>query len=162
MASSIRGPAVWVGSSTGITACRLRELFRIRQVPRLVFANACFSSAAGHISTSPDDHVGQRKRLVGIARALFARGIPNFIGTGWKSTTPTHASVPTGSTLTSSDSINPMVVQPLSIALSRHQRLAARRRRSRIRFQEGFVDLGRLPALRASGGSTPSAVAAIC
>src|SRR5262249_12695544 len=30
------------------------------------------------------DHGEQQKRLVGVAKAFFARGIPNFIGTGWE------------------------------------------------------------------------------
>lgn len=54
-----------------------KEIFRVRQVPRLVFANACFSAAT-------NDYNEQRKHMTGIAQAFFARGIPNFIGTGWK------------------------------------------------------------------------------
>ena len=60
-----------------------QEIFRVRQVPRLVFANACFSSAT---PDNPDARVPlseERKRLVGMARAFFDRGIPNFIGAGW-------------------------------------------------------------------------------
>lgn len=53
------------------------EIFRVRQVPRLVFANACFSAATS-------DQNEQRGHLVGLAHAFFARGIPNFIGTGWQ------------------------------------------------------------------------------
>jgi CHAT domain/Peptidase family C25 len=52
------------------------EIFRVRQVPRLVFANACFSATT--------DHAEQRGQLVGLAQAFFARGIPNFIGAGWQ------------------------------------------------------------------------------
>jgi hypothetical protein len=54
-----------------------KEIFRVRQVPRLVFANACFSAVT-------NDHREQREHLVGLAKAFFARGIPNFIGTGWQ------------------------------------------------------------------------------
>ena len=45
----------------------------MRQVPRLVFANACFSA----VTTNQNE---QRGQLVGLAQAFFARGIPNYIG----------------------------------------------------------------------------------
>ena len=61
-----------------------QEIFRVRQVPRLVFANACFSAWASDGSRAELEHGQQRKCLVGVARAFFARGIPNFIGTGWQ------------------------------------------------------------------------------
>jgi hypothetical protein len=51
------------------------EIFRIRQVPRLVFANACFSAA----TTDYD----RQRQPVGLAQAFFARGIQNYLGTGW-------------------------------------------------------------------------------
>jgi hypothetical protein len=54
-----------------------QEIFRVRQVPRLVFANACFSAVTA-------DHNEQRGQMVGLAQAFFARGIPNYIGTGWE------------------------------------------------------------------------------
>jgi hypothetical protein len=54
-----------------------QEIFRVRQVPRLVFANACFSA----VTTNRNE---QRRQLVGLAQAFFARGIPNYIGTGWQ------------------------------------------------------------------------------
>jgi hypothetical protein len=54
-----------------------QEIFRIRQVPRLVFANACFSAA----TSDPKQDLLQR---VGLAQAFFARGIQNYIGTGWE------------------------------------------------------------------------------
>jgi hypothetical protein len=54
-----------------------QEIFRVRQVPRLVFANACFSA----VTTNANE---QRGQLVGLAQAFFARGIPNYIGTGWE------------------------------------------------------------------------------
>lgn len=60
------------------------EIFRVRQVPRLVFANACFSTATTDPAGQRDQLVGQRDQLVGLAQAFFARGIPNFIGAGWQ------------------------------------------------------------------------------
>jgi hypothetical protein len=61
------------------------EIFRVRQVPRLVFANACFSAAINarepQILANP---YGERRQRVGMAQAFFARGIQNFIGTGWE------------------------------------------------------------------------------
>src|SRR5262249_21289512 len=47
-----------------------------RQVPRLVFANACFSAVA-------TDYGEQRRHMAGLAQAFFGRGIPNYIGAGW-------------------------------------------------------------------------------
>ena len=58
-----------------------KEIFRVRQVPRLVFANACFSAV-----TTADGETGidaHREKSVGLAQAFFARGIPNYIGAGW-------------------------------------------------------------------------------
>jgi hypothetical protein len=69
------GRAGWVfGEDCFLSAS---EIFPVRQVPRLVFANACFSAVMS-------DQNEQRRHLVGLAHAFFARGIPNFIGTGWK------------------------------------------------------------------------------
>jgi hypothetical protein len=51
------------------------EIFRVRQVPRLVFANACHSA-----EVEPD---AQRREQVGLAEAFFARGIQNYVGAGW-------------------------------------------------------------------------------
>jgi hypothetical protein len=56
-----------------------KEIFRVRQVPRLVFANACFSA----VTTSGDEVDGHREKSVGLAQAFFSRGIPNYIGAGW-------------------------------------------------------------------------------
>jgi len=53
-----------------------KEIFRVRQVPRLVFANACFSAVVA-------DQKEVRNQLAGLAQAFFALGIPNFIGAGW-------------------------------------------------------------------------------
>jgi hypothetical protein len=55
-----------------------REIFRVRQVPRLVFANACLSAV------TRDDHDTQQRQQVSLAQAFFARGIQNYIGTGWE------------------------------------------------------------------------------
>jgi hypothetical protein len=56
------------------------EIFRVRQVPRLVFANACFSGLTGAADQTLRPF-GEPQ--VGLAQAFFARGIQNFIGTGW-------------------------------------------------------------------------------
>jgi hypothetical protein len=65
----------WVFASDCVLSAK--EIFRIRQVPRLVFANACFSAVA----TANGD---QRKHMAGLAQAFFGRGIPNYIGAGWE------------------------------------------------------------------------------
>lgn len=75
------GRAGWVfAADCFLTA---QEIFRVRQVPRLVFANACFSAvtAEGGAATTIAD---QNSKSVGLAQAFFARGIPNFIGAGWQ------------------------------------------------------------------------------
>ena len=69
------GRAGWVFDQDCFLSAQ--EIFRVRQVPRLVFANACFSAVTTHCNE-------QRGQLVGLAQAFFARGIPNYIGTGWK------------------------------------------------------------------------------
>lgn len=65
----------WVFAGDCILSAK--EIFSIRQVPRLVFANACFSAVT-------EDYNEQRKHMTGLAQAFFARGIPNFIGAGWQ------------------------------------------------------------------------------
>ncbi len=64
-------------------ACTLsaKEIFRIRQVPRLVFANACLSAA---IETTKEPLPRLEIQQVSLAEAFFARGIENYIGAGWK------------------------------------------------------------------------------
>jgi len=58
-----------------------REIFRARRVPRLVFANACFSAVTTRgQALSPDE---QSKGLASIAQAFFERGVSNYIGSGW-------------------------------------------------------------------------------
>lgn len=57
------------------------DLFRVRQVPRLVFANACYSAEISDETgerSDPGRHV-----FIGAAQAFFERGIPNYIGAGW-------------------------------------------------------------------------------
>jgi hypothetical protein len=57
------------------------EIFRARRVPRLVFANACFSAVvtAGQAFTAAE----MNRQLAGLAQAFFERGVMNYIGTGW-------------------------------------------------------------------------------
>lgn len=59
-----------------------REIFRIPQVPRLVFANACFSAVTNN-GVEPVAEESNRK-LAGLAEAFFERGVQNYIGTGWE------------------------------------------------------------------------------
>jgi hypothetical protein len=68
------GQTGWVFAPDCVLSAK--EIFRVRQVPRLVFANACFSATTS-------DHEEMRKHMTGLAQAFFARGIPNFIGAGW-------------------------------------------------------------------------------
>lgn len=65
----------WVFSGDCVLSAK--DIFRVRQVPRLVFANACFSALTS-------DSQEQRGHMTGLAQAFFARGIPNFIGAGWE------------------------------------------------------------------------------
>ena len=58
-----------------------KEIFQARRVPRLVFANACFSSAVKERpALTPDE---MNRRLAGMAEAFFERGVRNYIGAGW-------------------------------------------------------------------------------
>ena len=68
------GQTGWVFAPDCVLSAK--EIFRVRQVPRLVFANACFSAMTS-------DREEMRKQMTGLAQAFFARGIPNFIGAGW-------------------------------------------------------------------------------
>ncbi len=68
------GQTGWVFAPDCVLSAK--EIFRVRQVPRLVFANACFSATTS-------DREEMRKHMTGLAQAFFARGIPNFIGAGW-------------------------------------------------------------------------------
>jgi CHAT domain len=75
MCDPVTGQTGWVFAADCVLSAK--EIFRIRQVPRLVFANACFSAVA----TANGD---QRKHMAGLAQAFFGRGIPNYIGAGWE------------------------------------------------------------------------------
>jgi hypothetical protein len=69
----------WVfGKNRTLTA---QEIFRARHVPRLVFANACFSSVVREGAPLTSD--SPTKSLAGIAEAFFERGVRNYLGTGW-------------------------------------------------------------------------------
>ena len=69
----------WVfGADTVLTA---RDIFRARKVPRLVFANACFSGALREGPAFGRDEL--TPALATIAQAFFERGVPNYIGSGW-------------------------------------------------------------------------------
>jgi len=58
------------------------EIFRLRQVPRLVFANACFSAVLNNnVPFTPRE---SNRKLAGLAEAFFERGVQNYIGTGWE------------------------------------------------------------------------------
>jgi hypothetical protein len=62
-----------------------REIFRLRRVPRLVFANACFSSVLGAPELPENLSTFQSSaKLAGIAEAFFLRGIGNYVGAGWE------------------------------------------------------------------------------
>jgi hypothetical protein len=58
-----------------------REIFRSRQVPRLVFANACFSAVTN--GNQDPTAIESTRKLAGMAEAFFERGVQNYIGTGW-------------------------------------------------------------------------------
>lgn len=69
----------WIfGQETILSA---REIFRARRVPRLVFANACFSGVIR--SGQPFTLQESNRSLAGVAQAFFERGVQNYIGTGW-------------------------------------------------------------------------------
>ena len=73
------GAAGWVlGLHEVLTA---RDVFRARRVPRLVFANACFSAAIH--PTPAFDRAELARGNATLAQAFFERGVPNFVGTGW-------------------------------------------------------------------------------
>lgn len=75
----------WVFSRDIILSAR--EIFRLRRVPRLVFANACFSAG---LHTSKDienlnlQTTQSSESLAGLAEAFFDQGIENYIGSGWQ------------------------------------------------------------------------------
>lgn len=58
-----------------------RDIFRARRVPRLIFANACFSGVIR--SGKPFTLQESNHNLAGLVQAFFERGVQNYIGTGW-------------------------------------------------------------------------------
>ncbi len=58
-----------------------REIFRARLLPRLVFANACFSAVVNQGKALGGEEMN--RSLAGIAEAFFERGVQNYIGAGW-------------------------------------------------------------------------------
>ena len=69
----------WIfGRDNVLTA---RDIFRARKVPRLVFANACFSGVLREGRAFAEDEL--TRGLATIAQAFFERGVPNYIGSGW-------------------------------------------------------------------------------
>lgn len=58
-----------------------RDIFRARKVPRLVFANACFSGVVREGGAFGPDELSPA--LATVAHAFFERGVPNYVGTGW-------------------------------------------------------------------------------
>jgi hypothetical protein len=56
------------------------EIFRVRQVPRLVFANACRSS---QIRDGADPTPAYSAQNASLAEAFFLRGIENYLGAAW-------------------------------------------------------------------------------
>lgn len=69
----------WVFGKENVLSSR--DIFRARRVPRLIFANACFSGVvrSGHPFTLQESN----RNLAGLAQAFFERGVQNYIGTGW-------------------------------------------------------------------------------
>lgn len=69
----------WIFSKEHVLSAR--DIFRARRVPRLIFANACFSGVVR--SGKPFSLEESNRNLAGLAQAFFERGVQNYIGTGW-------------------------------------------------------------------------------
>ena len=69
----------WIFSKENVLSAR--DIFRARRVPRLIFANACFSGVIR--SGNPFTLQESNRNLAGLAQAFFERGVQNYIGTGW-------------------------------------------------------------------------------
>ncbi|HEU5407167.1 MAG TPA: CHAT domain-containing protein, partial [Nitrospira sp.] len=69
----------WIFGKENILSAR--DIFRARRVPRLIFANACFSGVVR--SGKPFTLQESNRNLAGLAQAFFERGVQNYIGTGW-------------------------------------------------------------------------------
>jgi len=74
-----KGGWVFGTSGDGLMVISSREIFQARRAPRLVFANACFSSAI----TAHEAGLAAGRRLAGVAEAFFACGVSNYIGAAW-------------------------------------------------------------------------------
>ena len=71
--------AGWILSRDQVLTAR--DIFRARRVPRLVFANACFS---GVIHEGPAfESAALTRGTATVAQAFFERGVPNYVGSGW-------------------------------------------------------------------------------
>lgn len=69
----------WIFGKENVLSAR--DIFRARRVPRLIFANACFSGVVR--SGKPFTLQESNRNLAGLAQAFFERGVQNYIGTGW-------------------------------------------------------------------------------
>ncbi len=69
----------WIFGKENVLSAR--DIFRARRVPRLIFANACFSGVIR--SGKPFTLEESNRNLAGLAQAFFERGVQNYIGTGW-------------------------------------------------------------------------------
>lgn len=69
----------WIFGKENVLSAR--DIFRARRVPRLIFANACFSGVMR--SGKPFTLQESNRSLAGLAQAFFERGVQNYIGTGW-------------------------------------------------------------------------------
>lgn len=69
----------WIFSKESLLSAT--DIFRARRVPRLIFANACFSGVIR--SGKPFTLQESNRSLAGLAQAFFERGVQNYIGTGW-------------------------------------------------------------------------------
>ncbi|UVT21462.1 MAG: CHAT domain-containing protein [Nitrospira sp.] len=69
----------WIFGKENVLSAR--DVFRARHVPRLIFANACFSGVVR--SGKPFTLQESNRSLAGLAQAFFERGVQNYIGTGW-------------------------------------------------------------------------------
>jgi len=69
----------WIFGKENILSAR--DIFRARLVPRLIFANACFSGVVR--SGKPFTLQESNRNLAGLAQAFFERGVQNYVGIGW-------------------------------------------------------------------------------
>jgi pimeloyl-ACP methyl ester carboxylesterase len=71
--------AGWILSRDQVLTAR--DIFRARRVPRLVFANACFSGVIHDGAAFESAELTRGTATV--AQAFFERGVPNYVGSGW-------------------------------------------------------------------------------